>query len=342
MKSKPISKYPIKASLITYKNLLNNKIFDPNKRDNHLRKYIYLRNKLKEENIELQTCDINLPEESILSIHFDVHKDFLSKKISKKNILVVEESPIINKYNHNKRYLNKFDLTITWNKLLCDKKKIFWAGYGNSSVLLENDPIKIYSKKKRDLCTIISKKFSNNKFSLYGEREKAINFFANSSLNFDLYGIGWDRRQFQGIFRPLNKISFAKDFLYKPHFSYKGTVKSKAMTYSDYKFSLCFENCEAIGYITEKIFDSMFSGCIPIYIGSPNIKEEIDPNTFIDLRDFSSYAELNSYLKTMTKKEYIFRINKIIEFYKEYLKTTFYDQVWASFIVNKCLSLIAK
>ena len=170
----------------------------------------------------------------------------------------------------------------------------------------------------------------------------AIDFFANTDLNFDLYGFGWNRREFQGVLRPLNKISFARDFLYKPHSSYRGTVRSKAITFSEYKFSLCFENCEAVGYVTEKIFDSMFSGCIPIYMGCPNIKEEIDPNTFINFRDFSSYKDLYSYLKKMTKNEYIHKINNIIEFYKHYLKTTYCDQIWASDIVNKCLVLLEK
>tara|TARA_A100001388_G_scaffold258188_1_gene224533 strand:+ start:72 stop:1100 length:1029 start_codon:yes stop_codon:yes gene_type:complete len=335
-------KKPIKASLITDKNFYNNKIFEPTIRDNNSRKLIYLRNKFKKENIDLQTCDINLPEESNLSIHFDVNKDFLSKKLSPINILVARESPIINEYNNLKRYLNKFDLTLTWNKLLCDKKKILWTGYGNSSELIETDPIKIFNKKKGDLCTIISKKHSNKKNALYKQREMAIDFFANTDLNFDLYGFGWNRREFQGVLRPLNKISFARDFLYKPHSSYRGTVRSKAITFSEYKFSLCFENCEAVGYVTEKIFDSMFSGCIPIYMGCPNIKEEIDPNTFINFRDFSSYKDLYSYLKKMTKNEYIHKINNIIEFYKHYLKTTYCDQIWASDIVNKCLVLLEK
>ena len=34
------------------------------------------------------------------------------------------ESPIINKYNNEQKYLNKFDLVITWNKSLCDQKNI--------------------------------------------------------------------------------------------------------------------------------------------------------------------------------------------------------------------------
>ena len=80
------------------------------------------------------------------------------------------KSPIINKYNNLEKYLNKFDLTITWNKWFVIKK-IIWAGYGNSSDLIETDPVKIFNKKKGDLCTIISKKYSNKK-ALYKVRQR--------------------------------------------------------------------------------------------------------------------------------------------------------------------------
>ena len=40
-----------------------------------------------------------------------------------------------------------------------------------------------------------------------------------------------------------------------------------------YRFNLCPENSDSEGYITEKIFDSIISGCIPIYWGSENNPE---------------------------------------------------------------------
>ncbi len=330
----------MKASLVTYDNSLKNRIFDLNKRDNNSRKFIYLKNKLQDHNILLETYDINSQEESIISIYFDVHKKALLQKRSQKSILVVRESPIINKYNNDQKYLNKFDLILTWNRNLCDQKRIFWIGYGNSADLYEKDLNKIYGRKKNTICSIISKKQSINKTSLYKERKKAIDFFKNTNLGIDLYGFGWESRHFTGITRPLNKISFARKFLYSPPICYKGSVSSKSLTFSNYKFSLCFENCIQKSYITEKIFDSMFAGCIPIYLGCPNIKQEIDPDTFIDMRDFSSYKELYSYLNSMTKKEYLLKMSKIIEFYKEYKNTTYYDLRWADLITSKCLSLI--
>ena len=125
----------MKASLVTFDYGLKNKIFDF-RLNNSGRKYNYLKKILKENNINLETYDINTQEESVLSIYLDVNKKALSKKRSAKNILIVRESPIINKYNDKNYYLNKFNLIITWNLDLCDQKKIFWAGYGNSAELL--------------------------------------------------------------------------------------------------------------------------------------------------------------------------------------------------------------
>ena len=58
------------------------------------------------------------------------------------------------------------------------------------------------------------------------------------------------------------------------------------------------------GYITEKIFDCFFAGCVPVYWGAPNITEHIPQNCFIDRRKFKSHEELYSYIKNMPENEY--------------------------------------
>jgi alpha(1,3/1,4) fucosyltransferase len=40
-----------------------------------------------------------------------------------------------------------------------------------------------------------------------------------------------------------------------------------------YRFNLCPENSNYKGYVTEKIFDAIYAGCIPIYWGSDNNPE---------------------------------------------------------------------
>ena len=71
------------------------------------------------------------------------------------------------------------------------------------------------------------------------------------------------------------------------------------------------------GYITEKIFDSFFAECIPIYLGAPDIGKYIPKDTFIDKNNFTTYDELYKYLKSMQKNEYNNYINAI----KSYIKS---------------------
>lgn len=50
---------------------------------------------------------------------------------------------------------------------------------------------------------------------------------------------------------------------------------TKAEFLMDYYFNLCPENSYREGYVTEKLFDSVFSGCIPIYWGNSNPENAI-------------------------------------------------------------------
>jgi hypothetical protein len=79
----------------------------------------------------------------------------------------------------------------------------------------------------------------------------------------------------------------------------------KSTILKQYKFSICYENARDIpGYITEKIFDCFFSGCVPVYWGAPNITDYIPEGTFIDRRKFHSYPALFEYLNSMSPAEY--------------------------------------
>jgi hypothetical protein len=71
----------------------------------------------------------------------------------------------------------------------------------------------------------------------------------------------------------------------------------------EYRFCLAYENSVEPDYISEKLFDCFYAGCVPIYYGAPNITDYIPASTFIDKRNFS-YEELYRYLSAMPEKEY--------------------------------------
>lgn len=65
-----------------------------------------------------------------------------------------------------------------------------------------------------------------------------------------------------------------------------------------YRFTLAFENSIDNDYVTEKFFDPLIAGSVPVYLGAPNIADYAPgERCFIDVRDFSTPALLAEYLR---------------------------------------------
>lgn len=60
--------------------------------------------------------------------------------------------------------------------------------------------------------------------------------------------------------------------------------------FNQYKFIICYENSYTDGYVTEKIFNCFYARTIPIYKGSPVIKNYINGQCFIDGRQDNCLA----------------------------------------------------
>ena len=58
-----------------------------------------------------------------------------------------------------------------------------------------------------------------------------------------------------------------------------------------YKFTLAIENSTFPGYITEKILHPFLAGSLPVYWGAPNISSDYNPNSFVNIMDYSSLEE---------------------------------------------------
>lgn len=66
---------------------------------------------------------------------------------------------------------------------------------------------------------------------------------------------------------------------------------------ADYKFVIGVENALARDYVTEKFFNPLLAGTVPVYRGAPNV-EEFAPGRrcFVDAADFQSPAELADFM----------------------------------------------
>lgn len=161
---------------------------------------------------------------------------------------------------------------------------------------------------------------------LYSLRIEAMAELAKTGV-VDLYGMGWDRW-------------WSREAFWLPYWRnrnvlmsiYKGSCSSKFEVLKNYEFCLCFENMEMKGYITEKIFDCLYAGTIPLYLGAPDILEYIPENIFVDCRKYSTWQEMwddvsvmssyqieemrnagRSYLKSNQAKEFYHSIEHVFE-----------------------------
>lgn len=75
---------------------------------------------------------------------------------------------------------------------------------------------------------------------------------------------------------------------------------TKMDVFSKYRFCIAFENSIAPDYLTEKFYDPLRAGSIPVYLGAPNVHEySPHENAFVDVRKFAGPPELADHLQRL-------------------------------------------
>jgi hypothetical protein len=76
--------------------------------------------------------------------------------------------------------------------------------------------------------------------------------------------------------------------------------ETKLETMARYKFTLAFENSISEDYVTEKFFDPLIAGSVPVYLGAPNVADFAPgERCFIDVQDFAGPRELADELQRL-------------------------------------------
>jgi hypothetical protein len=80
---------------------------------------------------------------------------------------------------------------------------------------------------------------------------------------------------------------------------------SKLELLQHYRFNIAYENsADDGGYVTEKLFDALLAGCVPVYLGNMNIERHVHPDAFVDARKFKNCRELVRFIEAMPKEEW--------------------------------------
>lgn len=287
----------------------NSRIFYKNgifKMDTGHNVFFNFKSRIKKYNVIIDTIDINgkLPVDSYVYCDvpypWEIRRWFKIFSNRDKNILFTFESPLVNPFSQIRLLHYFFRLVYTWDDSMLTKNRYYKfyipqlsSGIGTGTINFNNKKFLVAVLTNKSAIALF-KLLSPYKRDLYIERKRAINYFESTIPNkFDLFGKGWS---------------------FKKQESYKGKINNKLDAISKYKFCLAFENTVAPGYITEKIFDCFKAGCVPIYLGAPNIEKYIPKSCFIDCRDFNGYGYLLHFLDSISEKKYNDYIKKAQEF----------------------------
>ena len=144
------------------------------------------------------------------------------------------------------------------------------------------------------------------KGELYSWRRKMAQEFEQTNRDgLDVFGPGWNgekiswcpiywRRCYSG-WKP-DKVDYNLERV--------GYGKRKKLGY--YKFVIASENyAGSQGYISEKIFDAILGGSVPVYLGEKKITDFVPENSFIDARQFQRQEDLVVALAKMSDEEWL-------------------------------------
>ncbi|MBU3590688.1 hypothetical protein ICN11_01465 [Polynucleobacter sp. 78F-HAINBA] len=276
----------------------------------HLYNPTYLMRRLRAE-FEVVGIEINTADRGVChDIEFELYLEgqALSEKKVNKYLLALE-NPLINTLNANKEYCLQFEHVFTWNEEI--------GKLPSATVLMVPNQVRkqtfpTFANRQIFSCLInANKRFkSSSEYDLYEERLRVIRWYeSHYPTDFELYGLGWDKPSpaftpSEKLFRRVNRLR-SQAFGCRPFPSFVGPIANKDDVLLNAKFSFCYENVKNLpNYITEKIFDSMMAGCVPIYWGANNIASYIPKECFIDRRAFDSMESLHAFLKKIDSIQY--------------------------------------
>ncbi len=79
---------------------------------------------------------------------------------------------------------------------------------------------------------------------------------------------------------------------------------NKTALMQEYWLSIAFENAIDVDYVTEKLYQPLIAGSIPVYFGAPNAREYLPDSNAAVLGDaFETVDEMGAYLKDLLSSD---------------------------------------
>jgi hypothetical protein len=266
--------------------------------------------------------------------------------------LVIFEPKSVNPSNYSKRTRSKFlNIWAPTELMKAAETDIVYKGGGFykpvGDLLMEKNQ-EPTAAPEFDVAIVNENKFSLVKGSLYTLRADALSALVNSGRRVGLAGKNWDRNSFwhyskqiwhlvdclrnetQPDIRLIRRKLPSRDLV-----DYEGKTESVLNFYGRAKFALVIEN-EAV-YVTEKLFNAIASGSVPIYVG-PKLSEFNIPEDVA----IQAYPNVGSILESIEQFDESRRM-RIIEAGNAFLLGSATETNWMHRnVLNRLATLIRK
>ncbi len=211
-------------------------------------------------------------------------------RIPKRNrILVVMEPEATGPSNYSRRTLARFGQAFFASPLWASKaggESFLWPHAIEDGRMSQTVPI----TRQFDTTMIFSNKRSASPQSLYQLRRDVIRAAPAVNVKLALFGPNWDRSKMQNLsegFRATMKSLHAghrpsvaeafRDLNFVPS-QWLGPIEQKQLAFRIASTTVVIEN--SIDFVSEKLFDPILCGVVPVYVG-PNLEQFGIPNSVV-------------------------------------------------------------
>ena len=300
-----------------------------------------LRERFAAEGVELNTRDVNAGRE----VEFELHLNAQRSVDHAFSYAYLYEDPIVRPINGNLVELARYRKLFTSNEELIDGEHVVALDYPNDLT-----PRTVPDFKERDLfCVLIASNkalLHPHPHNLHHRRVEAIRFFEEHAPDrFALFGHGWgipavEPGHLGRISKRLNEWKRKLNPDAPPPFpNWRGTINRKHEILDRARFSICYENSRGSpGYLSEKIFDSLTSGCVPIYIGTSHSRPPIPEDCFIDGDQFKTSHEMLAFIERVDAGHFAMYQQGIREFLASPDALRFTNAHWCETLVTRILA----
>ena len=242
------------------------------------------------------------------------------KKQGKFSVLFRSEPRCVLPEGYKEETEDLYDAIISFGKPTSVERSSHWPQYWLKEELFE----KSVQQRSERIAMINANKLNLSKFEMYTLRRKC----AVEIDSIDLYGENWNSNvisKSKTLLIEILKDPISHLFSMRSHIHYwfrnwPETIapSSKQEILSTYKYTLVIENDRT--YMSEKLFDALIAGCIPVFVGPPAVDYGIPGDLVIEVEptvtsvasgieaakriDFTAFQErLHSWLSLETTEQ---------------------------------------